>query len=312
MVYLCSLKQLILPLIMKKTILKFINPISLIKARSYQKKNSKYEKSSYDLELYLYSKILKNDMLHYGYFEDVNIEPETISIKQLEDAQVKYAENIIEKIKNTKDPVLDVGCGMGGLSALMLRKGLTVEALTPNKNQIAHIKNKYPELISHQCKFEDFVSNKKFGTIINSESLQYISLDKAFMNVENLLLPNGRWIIVDFFRIHSDGISRSSHLLEDFIEKTKDFGWNIVYEKDITANALPTMKFVDMYAKRFLQPVIHYAFEKLRYKKAWIYYLTQDLKDSINKKVNKELASIDPEKFASEKKYLLFVLERNV
>ena len=297
---------------MKKTILKFINPISLMKAYSYQKKNSKYEKSSYDLELYLYSKILKNDMLHYGYFEDVNVEPETISIKQLEDAQVKYAENIIDKIKNTKDTILDVGCGMGGLSALMLQKGLKVEALTPNKNQIAHIENKYKGLVCHRCKFEDFNSDKQFGTIINSESLQYISLDQAFSNVEKQLLPNGRWIIVDFFRIHAEGISRSSHLLEDFLQKTKDFGWNIVYEKDITANVLPTMKFVDMYANRFLLPVTHYVFEKIRYKQPWIYYLIQDLKESVNKKIDKELASVNPEKFASEKKYILFVLERKV
>jgi len=297
---------------MKKTFLKFLNPVSLVKAYNYQKKNSKYEKSSYDLELYLYSKILKNDMLHYGYFEDVNIEPEAISIKQVEDAQIKYAENIIEQIKNTKDSVLDVGCGMGGLSALMLQKGIKAEALTPNKNQIAHIQNKYKGLACHQCKFEDFSSDKQFGTIINSESLQYISLDQAFANIDKYLLPDGRWIIVDFFRVHAQGISRSSHLLDEFLQKTKENNWKIVYEKDITANVLPTMKIAAMYANRFLVPLTHYAFEKLRYKKAWIYYLVQDLKDSVNKKINKELASVDPDKFANEKKYILFVLERNV
>lgn len=297
---------------MKKTLLKFINPVSLTKAYFYQKRNSKYEKSSYDLELYLYSKILKNDMLHYGYFEDVNIEPESISIKQIEEAQIKYAENIIDQIKNHDDSILDVGCGMGGLSALMIQKGLKPEALTPNRNQKSHIDSKYKGLICHQCKFEDFNSDKKFGTIINSESLQYISLEKAFSNVEKYLLPDGRWIIVDFFRIHAQGISRSSHLLPEFLEQTKQNGWKIVYENDITQNVLPTMKVVDMYANRFLLPVMHYAFEKIRYKKPWIYYLIQDLKDSINNKINKELASVNPEKFASEKRYILFVLERDV
>lgn len=296
---------------MKKTLLNFLNPISLIKAYFYQKRNSKYDKSNYDLELFLYSKILKNDMLHYGYFEDVNIEPDTISIKQVEDAQLKYAENIIDQIKNQKDSILDVGCGMGGLSALMLQKGLKPEALTPNKNQKAHIDTKYKGLVCHQCKFEDFHSDKKFGTIINSESLQYISLDEAFSNVDKYLLPDGRWIIVDFFRVHAQGISNSSHLLTDFLQKTKDNNWKIVYEKDITENVLPTMKVVDMYANRFLLPITHYAFEKIRFKKAWIYYMIQDLKDYINKKINKELASVNPDKFASEKRYILFVLERN-
>ena len=30
----------------------------------------------------LYAKIITNDMLHYGYFEDVDVNPETISIKR--------------------------------------------------------------------------------------------------------------------------------------------------------------------------------------------------------------------------------------
>ena len=72
------------------------------------------------------------------------------------------------------------------------------------------------------------------------------------------------------------------------------------------------MKLAAMYANRFLVPVTHYTCGKLRYKKVWIYYLVRDFKDSVNRKINKDLASVDPDKFANEKKYILFVLERGI
>ncbi len=293
-----------------KYISSFFNPIEWIRAYRFNKKNKQFDKSSYDLELYLYSKILTNDMLHYGYFEDISIKPETISLKQLEDAQIKYAENIIQQIVDKDNLILDVGCGMGGFAKILLDNQFKVEVLTPNKNQIEYINHKYKELPSHNCKFEKFNSTNQFGTIINSESLQYISLNDAFEKVEKTLLPGGRWIIVDYFRLHDKGISKSAHLLEDFHNKVKEFGWKIKHEQDITKNVLPTLKFVNMYADRFLLPIKHYAFEKLRYKKGWLYYLTCELRKFVDKKLKKERASIDPEKFVDEKKYILFVLEK--
>ena len=51
---------------MNKNISIFLNPVNWFKAYQFHKENANYDKSSYDLELYLYSKILKNDMLHWG------------------------------------------------------------------------------------------------------------------------------------------------------------------------------------------------------------------------------------------------------
>lgn len=51
----------------------FINPIEWVRAYRFNKQNAKFDKSSYDLELYLYSKILNNNMLHWGYFEDIDV-----------------------------------------------------------------------------------------------------------------------------------------------------------------------------------------------------------------------------------------------
>jgi len=288
----------------------FFNPIQWIKAYKFHKNNAKFDKSTYDLELHLYSKILNNNMLHWGYFQNVNINPDTISLKMVEEAQIKYAENIIEQISDNKNPVLDVGCGMGGLAELMLNKNLIVEVLTPNRNQIDFIKSKFKDITSHNCKFENLESGNKYGTVINSESLQYIKLDDAFKKMDTIILPHGKWIVVDYFRLNDRGINKSAHILDSFKSKLEEYGWKISYEKDITANVLPTIAFANLFYNRILIPIKHYAYEKLRYKKAWLYYLTEKLRVSIDKKIVKENASIDPEQFVNEKKYMFFVLEK--
>lgn len=291
--------------------LSFLNPLEWIRAIIFSKNNSKFNKSTYDLELYLYSKILTNNMLHYGYFEDTLIETETISLKQLEDAQIKYAENIIEHIVDINNPILDVGCGTGGLSELIHQKNLYVESLTPNRNQIDFINKNFKHLTTHNCKFENFVPNKKYGTVINSESLQYISLDEAFENVEQMTLPNGRWIIVDYFRLNDEGINKSGHLIKSFREKLQESNWRIINEHDITLNVLPTLSFIYMYLDRLLFPIKHFAYEKFRYKSPKLYYMSGKLRKYIDNKIKKESASIDPELFIKEKVYMFYVLEKN-
>ena len=159
-------------------------------------------------------------------------------------------------------------------------------------------------------KFEDFKSENEFNTVINSESLQYINLDKAFDLVSQILSKNGRWIIVDYFRINDNGINKSGHLHEDFLNRIEQKGWKIVYEQDITKNALPTLKFAMVFINRFIKPLASFANAKLKNKKAWLFYLTDKLRESMSKKSNKELAALDPEKFIKEKKYILYVLER--
>lgn len=291
-------------------ILSLLNPVKLIKAFLYHRSKSSQGKSRNNMELHFYSKMLKNEMLHLGYFNDPDTQPESISIEQVEEAQIIYAEKIIKQIEKTNAPVLDVGCGMGGLSGRIQKKGHLVEALTPDSNQIKYINEKYKNLTTHQCRFGKFSSDRKYGTVINSESLQYISLDKAFEKVEQILHTDGRWIITDFFRTNDTGINKSGHLLEDFLSKIKNGGWEIVYEEDITLNILPTLKLINLYASRFLLPAMDLASEKLHQKKSWLFYLTQELRDTLSDKIDLELAAIDPQKFVAEKKYLFYVFKK--
>ncbi|MBI3142806.1 MAG: methyltransferase domain-containing protein [Bacteroidetes bacterium] len=285
------------------------NPIAWLRAYRFQKSQPKYKKANKDLELQLYAQILGKDMLHYGYFENTTIDPLSLSIRDVENAQVRYAELIISQLCDLESPVLDVGCGMGGLSAMLKAHGKNVEALTPDIAQKNYIATKHPELTCHFTRYEDFSSDRKFGNIINSESLQYIPLSTALSKTNELLAPNGHWIITDYFRV-TDQAHKSGHKLQDFFDQAKGNGWTIITERDITQNCLPTIRLVSAYIQRFIIPIARYANEKFRIKSPKLFYLTEALRDEIKVKANKEFDAVNPDKFASHKRYMLFVLKK--
>ncbi len=293
-----------------KLIVPFINPVEWIKAYRFKRQNSKFDKSMYDMELHLYSKILNNKMLHWGYFEDPATDPVTISLKQIEDAQIKYAQNIIDNITNREGLILDVGCGMGGLTEMLKDESMNVEALTPNLNQVNFLKKNLPEIICHCSRFEDFNTTKKYSTVINSESLQYIPLDQAFAKMETITGPGSRWIVVDYFKKDEEKKDKRPHSVSDFKTYLEKYGWTIETERDITMNVLPTIGLINILAERIVVPVRHYIYEKFRYKKAGLFYLSKNVMKKIDKKIEKERHVLNPDFFVKEKKYMFFVLEK--
>lgn len=274
------------------------------------KKRSRFDKSLSDLELRFYSRVLKNDMLHYGYFADPHIRPETISLEQIEQAQIRHSENIIEQIVDRLHPVLDVGCGMGGLAALLVKNQFTVEVLTPNKSQAEYVTARHRGVTCHHTKLEAFESVTRFGTIINSESLQYIVLNRAFSQVDRLLVPGGRWIVVDYFKLKNNRIDRKNHFFEDFAEKVRESRWTIVQERDITAHVLPMLAFANMCVDRFLLPASEFAFAKLRHKRPWLHLLTRGVRGHFERKFERRRAQIDVERFVTERKYVFWVIDK--
>ncbi len=293
-----------------KHIYPFLNPLVWLKAYQFAKKNIKYDKSSDDNELHLYSKILTNNMLHYGYFEDIMIKPDNISFKSFENAQLRYAENIIDYVVDTENYILDVGCGMGGLLLLLYNRQFKVEGLTPNTNQINFIKRSYKHFKVHFSKFEKFEAVKKYGTVINSESFQYLQLQETFKKMDEIILPKARWIIVDYFSLTKKEDDQKLHHLDTFYKKAKDFNWHIIYQVNITPNILPTLSFINMYIERFLLPLKSLAYNKFRTKKPKLYYITKKLRGLIDKKINKEISVVDPFLFEKERKYMFIVLEK--
>ncbi|MDA8136567.1 MAG: class I SAM-dependent methyltransferase [Desulfobacteraceae bacterium] len=290
----------------------FLYPQHLYQVIKLQRNRKKIECVYDDAQLKLYSQLLPKDFLHYGYFEDPSISPWDISINHLYKAQEDYGRLIVNQITDYNSPVLDIGCGMGGLSALMHGKNLNVVALTPDKHQVRHLTQKYKGLQVMDCRFEDMPAGDftaYFGTAVTSESLQYLKLDEALPLIDKILKPGGKWVACDYFKKGETG-EKSGHSWRLFNTGLRQNGFKMTYQRDITPNVLPTIAFAYMWASQIGMPIKEFVLGKLKVKAPGIYYAMEEVLPEIEKKINKNMDTINPATFAANKHYVLMVIER--
>ena len=288
-----------------------LNPRSLWRIIKLERSNRRQATVVEDSQLKFYSEFLPSGFLHYGYFDDPSIPAEQISLADLTQAQNRYAEKLLGLLGEPDQPVLDAGCGMGGLLPLLEARGFQAAALTPDRNQAAWVRKHYPHIPLHQSRFEKLSPEphlQHFGTVITSESFQYMNLDQSLALMKKILRPGGRWIICDYFRL--DASSRTSgHLWSDFLEGIRKHELRLVHEEDITANILPTLRFANLLAERVVVPVRNLAVNKLSIKHPGYRLAANDLIEELDSRLNKAQSGIDPVKFQQNKQYLLLALE---
>lgn len=292
---------------------KLIHPGHFIYLLKLSRRKIKYSTASDDAQLKLYAQILPDGFLHYGYFENPSIAPEKISLYDIQMAQLHYAELILDQAPDKESPVLDVGCGMGGLLNLLRQRGYSAVGLTPDRYQLQYLKEKYPDISLIHGKFQEMPVESYmsyFGTVINSESLQYIKLDRAVATVEKVLKPQGRWIVIDYFRT-SDAHEKSGHLWEVFEKVLHTNGFKIVYQQDITQNIFPTLAYVYMYGKKIGLPLFEFLVAKLQKKRPATYYLFEEVIEALRGTLLDQLDIVNPDIFTRDKKYMLLVIERD-
>jgi hypothetical protein len=107
-----------------------LHPGHLAKAIKLQRDRKANKRAYDDVHLALLAKLLPGGYLHYGYFDEVDRCPREISVADIERAQKRYAELLVDLAKDKSSPVLDVGCGMGTMSKLLLDRGFAPTALT--------------------------------------------------------------------------------------------------------------------------------------------------------------------------------------
>ena len=297
---------------LKSVIKRLLSPNHLWRAARASKKTAKVPRSTEDPQLKLYDAILQTDFLHYGYFNDPETPPDKISLYDIRQAQIRYAELIIEQLIHEKGKVLDVGCGMGGLIGMLLSKGHETVGITPDRHQVNYIQEKYPAAKLIKAKFQNMKTDDYenfFDSIIHSESLQYIKLDKAIENVLKMLKNHGRWIVVDYFRF-TDAHEKSGHLWEEFEEKLINNNFKIVHKKDITPNIMPTLAYIYMWGNQIGKPVFEFLISKLARKHPGKHYILDEAIGKLNYKIEHNLNIVNPEIFCRDKKYILTSIER--
>ena len=288
-------------------------------------------------QLLLYNRMLPGDFLHYGYFDDPETPPETIGFDALYRAQLRYAEKLVERIDRPNDPVLDAGSGMGGMLGLLHESGHEVTGLTPDRFQVEHIVRHYPGVPVLHSRFEDMLADgfadkyrAHFGTVIHSESIQYMQPRGVFEVMRDILAPGGTWIVADYFRaggsdnagpgarrqsgaeaVPPPSRERSGWRLDTFRRQLAENGFEIADETDITANVLPTLGFAHLLASRIGLPAIDFATDKLRAKNPAVHYVVENVAERIRDAAHRSAAVIDPAGFATRKRYILMTLRRS-
>lgn len=263
-------------------------------------------------QLKLYNRILPGDFLHYGYFDDPETLPETVSFDGLYRAQLRYAEKLVELIERPDAPVLDAGSGMGGMLGLLRSSGYDVTGLTPDRFQVEHIHRVYPGVPVLRCRFEDICVEEYrewFGTVIHSESIQYMNPDRVFPVISEVLAPGGIWIVADYFR-EEEGGEGSGWRLDAFRGRLEDNGFRIVHESDITPNVLPTLGFAHLLVSRIGLPFFDFAHDKLREKNPGVHYVLESTAERLRRAILRNMALLDPVGFADRKRYLLMTMRR--
>lgn len=269
-------------------------------------------KSADDAQLKLYGQLLPSGFLNYGYSDDPTRPPEKMCLHDIEQAQLRYATRLADLVVDREQRILDAGCGMGGLTGLLLQRGLHPTALTPNRTQIKNVRTVYPTVPLIEGKLEQIPLPEyrhAFGTVITSESFQYVNLAQGLAVLEQILRPGGRWILCDYFR-GTTSTHHSGHRWEEFTAALEKNGWRITQQEDITAHVLPTIAFVHMWAKRVGLPVAQFATERLERKRPALHYILQDVIGKAREQIQGQLDIVDPIVFAREKKYLTLVIER--
>jgi SAM-dependent methyltransferase len=269
-------------------------------------------KSKSDAELKFCADVMPGDFINYGYYANPALPPEQISLQLISQAQIAYGQLLVDQIADRTRPVLDAGCGMGGLLNLLVAQGFDAVALTPNHAQVEYIRRRHPRLSIIEGRFDPVTLESyggRFGTVVTSESFQYMKLVPGLQTVAHVLAPGGRWVLCDYFRI-AETRRRSGHHWTDFVRALADQGWRIVSERDITANALPTLRYLHMLGSRVGGAAADFAFGKLQRKRPALHYLFEDIVKDWEAYLADQVRTVDPDVFVREKKYMLMVMER--
>jgi len=269
-----------------------------------------------DNVLKLYSETIRSSFLHYGFWDDpTSIDVESITLQKIKDAQTRYIEHLESYIPASVNSILDVGCGIGGNTDFLIKKGYNVETLSPDDFQKSIILKKFHGKVPfYHCKFEKFEPQKKYDFILESESACYINIDEGFKKAREVLCDGGYLLASDYF-IHYNDSSRSPHLksshdLNKYLSCAKVSGFEIVKEYDQTENTMLTLDYAKYLIDRFIYPTLDYGIFSTKKKYPKITGLIGKIMKTQWTEKKKQLDLIDSSLFRKYRKYMIYLFKK--
>jgi 2-polyprenyl-3-methyl-5-hydroxy-6-metoxy-1,4-benzoquinol methylase len=111
----------------------------------------------------------------------------------------RYDSFLLSLVPQTATTILDIGCGMGRLTAKLATSRREVLGIDLSPEMIARASEKLRPELSFIC--DDFLTHElgsqKFDCVITPAALHHVPIDLAFPRLLKLLAPGGRLILHD-------------------------------------------------------------------------------------------------------------------
>ncbi len=227
------------------------NPIDISQATRYQNAALNY-----------YLRLTESPFLHYGYWENLPVAEDQLTIARLRIAQEAYATKLLGFIPAEIKTILDVGCGIGGNAAYLLERNYCVEGLAPDPfQQKQFLERTKGKANFHLTQFETFQASHNFDLVLLSESSQYIAAVDIAGCASKILNPGGYLLLADMLRTDSeykDGIFSNCHDVADLQAALLQAGFVAIKTEDISAQISPTIDLSIETFKKFGLNTIRY------------------------------------------------------
>jgi SAM-dependent methyltransferase len=276
-----------------------------LRAMLRHRREARLARAGADSELDLYASIFRNDFLHAGYFARIPVNPEDVSLQDLREAMRAYSELALTRI-SPGQTVLDVGCGMGGLLKLLKEAGARPTGLTPNPMHAEYIRREQPDVPVIVSGFESLDTapyRQAFDIVVSLEAFHNVPMEEGLKRVAEVLKPDGKWILIDYYRTRIPAYNNSGYPMQAFRDALARHGFRVAEEIDITEHLRPSLDFGYVFATRLAIPLLEFALERF-FSRHWLLeYLLADAVKRARGRIR--LDALNPDVFARDKRYLL-------
>jgi SAM-dependent methyltransferase len=261
-----------------------------------------------EIGLLIFKYFLDTEYLHYGLFND-GLAHEVRNINQ---AQVNYAEFLKHNIPAGVSSILDVGCGSGKFALELSNSGYKVDCVSPGTILTEHARKILGDRSNiFNAKFENVVTDKKYDMILFSESFQYINMDAAFTNALKFLNPGGHIMICDFFKTDPENKSLlgGGHKFDEYLEVIKKYPLQKIKEQDITKETSPTVELANKLQMEVAFPAYKLVFMLVEDRFPTIAkFVKWKYRKKLNKLETKNFSGLrNAENFLKYKKYMFYL-----